>query len=93
MTKNLKFPLQSGRKEGYFGLTETSLEAVKQNLMMFFAVDEGEKVVNNIGSRFRRYLFEPDTQNIRSKCENEVNRIFNEYFGVLAFMLGWKKIT
>lgn len=79
--RNLKFPLQIDRRVGYFQLTETSLEAVKQNLLLFFAVDEYERVVRNeLGSRFRRYLFEPDTQNIRLKCESEVNRILSQYF-------------
>jgi phage baseplate assembly protein W len=80
-TRNLRFPLQRSKTSGYFDLTVTSLEAVKQNLLLFFAVDEGERMVRNeLGSRFRRYLFEPDTKNIRLKCESEVNRIFNNYF-------------
>lgn len=37
-------------------------------------------VRNELGSRFRKYLFEPDAQNIRLKCESEVNRIFSNYF-------------
>jgi phage baseplate assembly protein W len=79
--RNFKFPLQRGQTNGYFELTQTSLEAVKQNLLLFFAVDEYERPVRNeLGSRFRRYLFEPDTQNIRLKCETEVNRIFSNYF-------------
>jgi phage baseplate assembly protein W len=46
-----------------------------------FAVDEGERVVNNqLGSRFRRYLFDPDIQTVRQNCENEVNRIFSTFF-------------
>jgi phage baseplate assembly protein W len=78
---NLKFPLQPGQSDGYFELTQTTLETIKQNLMLFFASDEGERVVRNeLGSRFRRYLFEPDIPNIRSKCESEVNRIFANYF-------------
>lgn len=84
MAQNLRFPLQASKNFGYFDLTETSLETVKQNLLLFFAVDEGERVVRNeVGSRFRRYLFEPDTQNIRLKCESEVNRIFSEFFPML----------
>jgi len=79
--RNLRFPLQRSRTTGYFDLTETTLEDVKKNLLMFFVVDEGERMVRNeLGSRFRKYLFEPDNQNIRSKCENEVNRIFGDYF-------------
>ena len=79
--RNLRFPLQSGPTDSYFELTQTTLEAIKQNLMLFFATDEGERVVNNqLGSRFRRYLFEPDIQNIRLKVENEVQRIFNDFF-------------
>ncbi len=81
MFKNLKFPLQIDKSLGMFQITETTIETIKQNLILFFATDENERVVNNqLGSRFRKYLFEPDIQNIRSKCENDVNRIFSDYF-------------
>jgi len=83
--RNLKFPLQRGSSDGYFELTQETLETIKQNLMLFFAADEGERVVNNqIGSRFRRYLFEPSIENIKLKCEGEVQRIFSEYFPQLS---------
>ena len=78
---NLNFPLQRGESEGYFELTDTTLKTLKQNLMLFFATDEGERLVNNqLGSRFRRFLFEPDVNNVKIKCENEVNRIFTDFF-------------
>jgi len=81
MFKNLKFPLQIDKNLGYFEMVNTTLETIKQNLILFFASDENERVVNNqLGSRFRKYLFEPNIQNIRSKCENDVNRIFSDYF-------------
>lgn len=77
------FPVQRG-KTGFFEMTETTLDTIKKNIMMFIAVDEGERVVNNqLGSRFRRFLFENDIENIKFKCENEINRIFNSFFSNL----------
>lgn len=85
VARNLKFPLQPSKQTGNFQLTDTTKDTVKQNLLLFFAVDEGERVVRNeVGSRFRRFLFEPDTQNIRLKCESEVNRIFEDFFSILT---------
>jgi hypothetical protein len=78
--KNFKFPLQDSQA-GYFEMTETTMETIKQNLLLFFATDEKERVVNcQLGSRFRRMLFEPDLNTIKVKVENEVLRIFEGFF-------------
>lgn len=82
--KNFKFPLQDSQA-GYFEMTETTMETIKQNLLLFFATDEKERMVNcHLGSRFRRMLFEPDLNTIKVKVENEVLRIFEGFFPNLA---------
>lgn len=82
--KNFKFPLQNSYN-GMFEMTETTMETIKQNLILFFATDEKERVVNcQLGSRFRRMLFEPDINTVKLKVENEVNRIFNTFFPSLV---------
>jgi len=79
--RNYIFPLQSSHKDSYFEMTQTTLDTIRQNLLLFFATDEKERVVNNhLGSRFRRWLFESDARAIRSKCEQEVVRIFEDFF-------------
>ena len=81
-----RYPLQRDNNLGYFQMTSTTLDTLKQNLLLFVVTDEGERVVNNqIGSRFRRFLFEPKESNIRTKCENEINRIFS-YFPDLVLV-------
>ena len=86
--KNFKFPLTLSNTQGCFALTETTLENLKQNIAILFATDVGERVVNNqIGSKFRRILFDPNTQqNIQSICSNEVNRIFSVFFPQLQIL-------
>ena len=86
--KNFKFPLTLDTSQGYFALTQTTLENLKQNIAILFATDVGERVVNNqIGSRFRRILFDPNSQqNIQSICSNEVNRIFSIFFPQLQIL-------
>ena len=75
--KNLKFPLQIDLSTGYFELTQTTLDTIKQNLVMIIASDENERVVKpHIGSRFRSFLFEQNIQVLKFKCENEINRIY-----------------
>jgi len=80
-TKDFKFPLQVDNSNGYFELTPTTLETIKQNVILLFATDEEERVVNNqIGSKFRKFLFDP---NINSQCQTEVYRLFDLYFPYL----------
>jgi len=86
--KNFKFPLTLSDTQGYFALTETTLENLKQNIAILFATDQGERVVNNqIGSKFRKILFDPNSQqNLQSICANEVNRIFSSFFPQLQIL-------
>ena len=85
--KNFKFPLQDSFKDGYFEMTETTMETIKQNLLLFFATDEKERVVNcHLGSRFRRMIFEPDINIIKLKVEAEVQRIFDTFFPSLKLI-------
>ena len=87
-SKNFKFPLSLSNTQGYFALTETTLENLKQNIAILFATDVGERVVNNqIGSKFRKILFDPNNQqNLQSICANEVNRIFSSFFPQLQIL-------
>ena len=80
--KNFLFPLVKSNTSGYFNLTETTLENLKQNIAIMFATDIGERVVNNqFGSKFRSILFDPsNTENIQTICSSEVSRIFNTFF-------------
>lgn len=79
--KNIKFPVQNSQTDGYFETTSTTMETIRQNLLMFFVTDEKERVVNcHLGSRFRRMLFEPDITTVKLKAENEINRIFDSFF-------------
>jgi phage baseplate assembly protein W len=80
--KNVLFPLVKSNTNGYFNLTETTLENLKQNIAIMFATDIGERVVNNqLGSKFRSILFDPsNTENIQTICSGEVSRIFNTFF-------------
>jgi phage baseplate assembly protein W len=79
-TNNIQFPLTKGT-DGYFALTQTTLDTIKQNLIITMATDENERMVNcQIGSRFRKFLFDPDVRNVKLKAENEANRVFSTWF-------------
>lgn len=85
--KTFRFPLAVDRSQGNFELTETTLETIKQNLLLFFVTDTGERVVNNqLGSIFRKSLFEPSKELIEFKIDNEINRIFSTYFTNLKLL-------
>jgi phage baseplate assembly protein W len=73
-------PIQLG-ENNYFSMTKTEKEKIKENLKFIFSTDVGERVINSkIGSNFRKILFENQSSKIDKDIENEVNRIFKEYF-------------
>jgi len=78
--KTFILPIQLG-ENNYFSMTKTEKEKIKENLKFIFSTDVGERVINSkIGSNFRKILFENQSSKIDKDIENEVNRIFKEYF-------------
>jgi phage baseplate assembly protein W len=78
--KTFILPIQLG-ENNYFSMTKTEKEKIKENLKFIFSTDIGERIINSkIGSNFRKILFENQSSKIDKDIENEVNRIFREYF-------------
>ncbi len=88
-----KIPIEIG-DNSFFAMTKTRKERIKQNLIFVFSTDLGERVVNsNIGSKFRKLLFENHSIDINKQLEVETNRIFNDYFPELVLNKTRIKVT
>ena len=59
--------------EGWFKSTETTIEAVKNNIKMLLMTNKGERFMQpNLGLNLRQYMFEQFTDELRITIENEI---------------------
>tara|TARA_Y100000593_G_scaffold80086_1_gene149343 strand:+ start:470 stop:937 length:468 start_codon:yes stop_codon:yes gene_type:complete len=71
----LQLPIQkSNGVEGYFLSSQTTIEAVKNNIKNLLLTNKGERLMQpNIGLNLREYLFEPLTDDSIMEMQNEIN--------------------
>ena len=59
--------------DGWFKSTETTIEAVKNNIKMLLMTNKGERLMQpNLGLNLRQYMFEQFTDELRITIENEI---------------------
>ena len=59
--------------EGWFKSTESTIEAVKNNIKMLLMTNKGERLMQpTLGLNLRRFLFEQITDESRISIENEI---------------------
>ncbi len=59
--------------EGWFKSTETTIDAVKNNITNYLKTHKGERYLQpNFGLGLRNYLFEQFTDELRLQIENEI---------------------
>jgi len=59
--------------DGWFKSTETTIEAVKNNIKMLLMTNKGERFMQpNLGLNLRQYMFEQFTDELRITIENEI---------------------
>jgi len=64
---------KSDGPEGYFKSTETTIEAVKNNIKMLLMTEKGERIMQpNLGLGLRRFLFEQYTPDLKLAVQNEI---------------------
>tara|TARA_Y100001970_G_C14231619_1_gene859010 strand:+ start:818 stop:1285 length:468 start_codon:yes stop_codon:yes gene_type:complete len=71
----LQLPIQkSTGVEGYFLSSQTTIEAVKNNIKNLLLTNRGERLMQpSIGLNLREYLFEPLTDDLIMEMQNEIN--------------------
>ena len=66
--------------EGWFKSTETTIEAVKNNIKMLLMTNKGERFMQpNLGLNLRKYMFEQFTDETRIIIENEIVETFKTW--------------
>lgn len=78
---NIFFPFDDNRSGNYVRLSETSLEAVKSNIIHLLLTNSGERYyLPEFGLNLRKYIFEPNddltTEDIRIEVEEKLQRYF-----------------
>ena len=75
---DLSFSKSDG-KEGWFKSTETTIEAVKNNIRLLLLTERGERLMQpTIGLGLRKYLFEQITSDTKNEMEVELTRTFEQ---------------
>ena len=63
---------------GYDGLTKTTLEAVKQNVLNLCSTEMGERVMQpNLGVSIKKYLFEPFSEDLVVRVQDTIVESMN----------------
>tara|TARA_R110002020_G_scaffold21893_2_gene74165 strand:- start:2138 stop:2569 length:432 start_codon:yes stop_codon:yes gene_type:complete len=79
----LSFPLRADNNND-FALTRNSLQQAQHNLKNLFLTYPGERVAQpEFGSRIRALCFEPDTQDLEQKIEEEVRRSVSQWLSYI----------
>lgn len=70
----MNYPIENGQ-QGYFEQTFESLQNEKIKLINLLKTTEGERYMQpSFGTALKKYLFEPITEDIRFKIENELKK-------------------
>jgi phage baseplate assembly protein W len=76
----LPFGRQPGSSKGYFATTDTTLDAVKQDVRLLLMTQRGERLFQPLlGMNIRRFLFEQVTENTVVEIENDIVDTFERW--------------
>ena len=76
----LPFGRQPGSSKGYFATTDTTLDAVKQDVRLLLMTQRGERLFQPLlGMDIRRFLFEQVTENTIVEIENDIVDTFERW--------------
>ena len=76
----LPFGRQPGSSKGYFATTDTTLDAVKQDVRLLLMTQRGERLFQpTLGMNIRRFLFEQVTENTVVEIENDIVDTFERW--------------
>ena len=71
---------KSNGVEGYFTSTNTTIEAVKNNIKMLLNTHKGERLMQpRLGTRLKRFLFEQFTEDTIIAVQNEIIDTFKRW--------------
>ena len=66
--------------DGYFKTTKTTIDSIKNNIKLLLQTNQGERVFQpNLGMNLRNILFEPMTEELTIKIENNIVDVFERW--------------
>ncbi len=72
ITINTKYPLQQD-SNNIFAMNYTNVDSVESKIRLLFDTFEGERPFNiNYGINLKKFVFEPDTNQLYNKIESEI---------------------
>ncbi len=75
-----KLPLQKSPADGYYGLTKSHIEAIRQNLKHLILTVPGERImIPDFGVGLKRLLFEQKNQDLYSDISFRIKKQVNRY--------------
>ena len=67
-------------QDGYFKTTKTTIESVKNNIILLLKTEKGERLFQpNLGLALRRFLFEQINEDTNILIENEIVDTFEKW--------------
>jgi len=82
-----KIPLAPSSQDGFYGLTKTLVENVKQNLKMIVLTSPGERIMNpNFGVGIRHLLFENFSDNLYRTFKTRLNEQIELYLPIVEII-------
>ena len=70
---------KSDDRDGWFKSTETTIEAVKNNIKLLMLTERGERLMQpTIGLGLRRFVFEQITSTTKSEIETSLSQTFEQ---------------
>ena len=79
---NFKLPLNMGDL-GPFDMNTNTKDAVRENLKLTILTTKGERVINEVGSKYQFDVFTQTKDEVKAAITDHTNEIFNIYFPFL----------
>jgi phage baseplate assembly protein W len=80
-----KLPLAYDTIDGSYNMNKTAVEAIKQDFKMLLLTNPGERVMEPaFGVGLKKYLFEQDTELLRTNISNNILRQTSNYLSFIV---------
>lgn len=79
---NFKFPLNTGPL-GFFRTNNNTKDAVRENLKLTILTNSGERLINEVGSKYVFDLTKQSKEEITKFIEDHTEELFDAYFNFL----------
>lgn len=80
MSINITFPFENSENGGYVKMSETTLIAIRSDLLHLILTQKGERYyLPDFGTNLRKYLFDQNDNLVMSDIKHEINDALQKY--------------